>query len=56
MKQNMKIESIPFEIAHCSSFDPNYEPDQLVDSSPGDKSLVDAPVQLISRRGWQTRK
>jgi hypothetical protein len=52
----MKIESIPFEIAHCSSFDPNYEPDQLIDSSLGGQSLVDQHVQLISRRGWQTRK
>ncbi|KAG1096469.1 hypothetical protein G6F42_018360 [Rhizopus arrhizus] len=45
----MTIESIPFGIAHCSSFDQDYKPDSLAEPLQGD-------IQRISHRGWQTQK
>jgi centrosomal protein CEP104 len=51
----MNIESIPFEIAHCSSFEQDYEPDHLIESSPGNNNTQD-PFQNVSHRGWQTKR
>ncbi|KAL9553121.1 hypothetical protein MBANPS3_003429 [Mucor bainieri] len=45
----MTIDSIPFEIAHCSSFDQDYKPESLAEPFHGD-------IQRISHRGWQTQK
>ncbi|KAK4519903.1 Oxysterol-binding protein 4 [Mucor velutinosus] len=45
----MTIDSIPFEIAHCSSFDQDYKPESLAEPFQGD-------IQRISHRGWQTQK
>ncbi|KAG2208360.1 hypothetical protein INT46_003684 [Mucor plumbeus] len=45
----MTIESIPFEIAHCSSFDQDYKPESLAEPFEGG-------IQSISHRGWQTQK
>lgn len=46
----MSLEVIPFEIAHCSSFEEGYEPDHLVES--GNEEL-DPNEQYT---GWQTKK
>ncbi|KAG2232599.1 hypothetical protein INT48_009808 [Thamnidium elegans] len=47
------MESIPFEIAHCSSSEPDYAPEQLIESSPGNNQ---DPFQNVSHRGWQTKR
>lgn len=47
------MESISFEIAHCSSSEQDYEPEHLIDSSPGNG--VD-PFENVSHRGWQTQR
>lgn len=50
----MKAESIPFEIAYCSSFDVNYEPEQLVDLNFENDFIIQTMDK--SHRGWQTKK
>ncbi|CAO3623139.1 unnamed protein product [Mucor fragilis] len=45
----MTVDSILFEIAHCSSFDQDYKPESLAEPFQGD-------IQRISHRGWQTQK
>lgn len=47
------MESIPFEIAHCSSSEQDYEPEQLIESSPGNNK---DPFENVSHRGWQTQR
>ncbi|RCI04153.1 hypothetical protein CU098_000103, partial [Rhizopus stolonifer] len=44
--------SLPYEIVHCSSWDEDYNPEQLVISSPGNQ-LEPLPVKC---KGWQTPK
>jgi centrosomal protein CEP104 len=50
----MSDESIPFEIAHCSSFEQDYEPEHLIESSPGNQQQD--PFQNVNHRGWQTER
>lgn len=38
----MTIVPLPYEIAHCSSWDADHDPEQLVASSPGNRSLGSA--------------
>ena len=64
----MTIVPLPYEIAHCSSWDDDHEPEQLVASSPGnriklpDKIENDVDIEpdtLPSNnkvKGWQTPK
>lgn len=47
------METVPFEIAHCSSFEQDYEPEQLLISGP---SANQDPFQNVNHRGWQTQK
>ncbi|KAG2212314.1 hypothetical protein INT47_001674 [Mucor saturninus] len=47
------MESIPFEIAHCSSSEQDYEPEHLLESNAGNNS---DPFQNVSHRGWQTQR
>ncbi|KAG0170146.1 hypothetical protein DFQ29_009418 [Apophysomyces sp. BC1021] len=59
----MATTSLPYEIAHCSSWDDGYSPEQLVSSSPGnrqnnqmlrsDDEEDDSPSKI---KGWQTPK
>lgn len=49
----MEMETVPFEIAHCSSFEQDYEPEQLLISGP---STNQDPFQNVNHRGWQTQK
>lgn len=49
----LKMETIPFEIAHCSSFEQDYEPEQLLISSPRDNQ---DPFHNVNHRGWQTKR
>lgn len=44
--------TLPYEIVHCSSWDEDYDPEQLVKSSPGNQ-LEPLPIKC---RGWQTPK
>lgn len=44
--------SLPYEVVHCSSWDDEYNPEQLVKSSPGNQ----VEPQQIKCRGWQTPK
>ncbi|KAG2192917.1 hypothetical protein INT46_009323 [Mucor plumbeus] len=44
--------SLPYEVVHCSSWDDEYNPEQLVKSSPGNQ----AEPQQVKCRGWQTPK
>ncbi|KAG2223406.1 hypothetical protein INT45_001712 [Circinella minor] len=64
----MTIVPLPYEIAHCSSWDDEHEPEQLVASSPGnrinvtDKIENDVDVETNTLpsnnkvKGWQTPK
>ncbi|KAI8146629.1 hypothetical protein BJV82DRAFT_599266 [Fennellomyces sp. T-0311] len=60
----MTIGPLPYEIAHCSSWDEDHEPEQLVASSPGnmiknDQDVDIEPDALPSNnkvKGWQTPK
>lgn len=64
----MTIVPLPYEIAHCSAWDDDHGPEQLVASSPGNRNrsdnddesfdLADAD-ELPSNnkvKGWQTPK
>ncbi|KAI8985964.1 hypothetical protein BDB01DRAFT_849801 [Pilobolus umbonatus] len=44
--------SLPYEIVHCSSWDDDYSPDELVKSSPGNQ-IEPLPSKC---KGWQTPK
>jgi hypothetical protein len=44
--------SLPYEIVHCSSWDDDYEPEQLVKTSPGNQ-LEPSDTKY---KGWQTPK
>ncbi|KAI8885345.1 hypothetical protein K501DRAFT_322450 [Backusella circina FSU 941] len=44
--------SLPYEIVHCSSWDDDYEPEQLVKTSPGNQ----LEPSSTKYRGWQTPK
>ncbi|GAN05984.1 centrosomal protein of 104 kDa-like [Mucor ambiguus] len=46
--------SLPYEVVHCSSWDDDYNPEQLVKSSPGNHQQVEP--QQIKCKGWQTPK
>lgn len=50
------MESIPFEIAHCSSFEPDYEPHHLILVSPAADNSQQDPFQNVSHGGWQTKR
>ncbi|KAI8385053.1 uncharacterized protein BYT42DRAFT_564515 [Radiomyces spectabilis] len=62
----MNIVALPYEIAHCSSWDDGYSPEQLVSSSPGNRSssvmsqseLADDDDSYDGKKikGWQTPK
>ncbi|KAI9490222.1 hypothetical protein BDB00DRAFT_562985 [Zychaea mexicana] len=65
----MTVVPLPYEIAHCSSWDDDHEPEQLVASSPGnrikrsdkidDDADIGEPDALPSNnkvKGWQTPK
>ncbi|KAK4513166.1 uncharacterized protein ATC70_012961 [Mucor velutinosus] len=45
--------SLPYEVVHCSSWDDDYNPEQLVKSSPGNQQVE---AQQIKCKGWQTPK
>lgn len=47
--------SLPYEIVHCSSWDDDYDPEQLVKSSPGNQPLSDTSLPTKCK-GWQTPK
>ncbi|KAL7335139.1 hypothetical protein PS15p_200658 [Mucor circinelloides] len=44
--------SLPYEVVHCSSWDDDYNPEQLVKSSPGNQ----VEPQQMKCKGWQTPK
>ncbi|KAL9538036.1 hypothetical protein MBANPS3_011250 [Mucor bainieri] len=46
--------SLPYEVVHCSSWDDDYNPEQLVKSSPGNHQQ--AEQQQMKCKGWQTPK
>ncbi|KAL0137140.1 hypothetical protein V8B55DRAFT_1545819 [Mucor lusitanicus] len=46
--------SLPYEVVHCSSWDDDYNPEQLVKSSPGNHQQVEP--QQMKCKGWQTPK
>ncbi|KAI9244556.1 hypothetical protein BDA99DRAFT_577124 [Phascolomyces articulosus] len=65
----MTVVPLPYEIAHCSSWDDDHEPEQLVASSPGNRNKrsdkidndadISEPDPLPSNnkvKGWQTPK
>ncbi|KAL0076990.1 hypothetical protein J3Q64DRAFT_1703216 [Phycomyces blakesleeanus] len=60
----MTIVPLPYEIAHCSSWDDEYSPQELVSSSPGNRQLNqasrsdDEDDQPANNKikGWQTPK
>lgn len=63
----MTIVPLPFEIAHCSSWDDDHSPEQLVASSPGNRKgsdRLDDTVDIGDTdripsnkvKGWQTPK
>ncbi|KAI8640199.1 hypothetical protein BD408DRAFT_420103 [Parasitella parasitica] len=49
----MKSNALPYEVVHCSSWDDEYSPEQLVNSSPGNQV---EPHQQTKCKGWQTPK
>ncbi|KAI7864753.1 hypothetical protein BDF14DRAFT_1884035 [Spinellus fusiger] len=60
----MTVTPLPYEIAHCSSWDEEYSPQELVSSSPGNRQLNhlgrsdeedEAPTNN-KIKGWQTPK
>ncbi|KAI7907596.1 uncharacterized protein BX663DRAFT_556883 [Cokeromyces recurvatus] len=49
------MESIPFDIVHCSSFESGYEPEQLIlTQEEGQPKLLFQDIG--ERKGWQTKK
>lgn len=48
-----EMETVPYEIAHCSSFEQDYGPEQLLISGP---TTNQDPFQNVNHRGWQTQK
>jgi hypothetical protein len=46
--------ALPFIIIHCSSFEEDYEPEQLIQSSPGNQ--YDDSFGNVKVKGWQTAK
>ncbi|ORZ26051.1 hypothetical protein BCR42DRAFT_401487 [Absidia repens] len=58
----MTISPLAYEVAHCSSWDEDRSPEQLVHSSPGNRSS-DTPhlspeeeLRTVKFKGWQTPK
>ncbi|CAO3581978.1 unnamed protein product [Absidia cylindrospora] len=58
----MTISPLAYEVAHCSSWDEDWSPEQLVHSSPGNQSS-DTPhmspeeeLRTVKFKGWQTPK
>jgi hypothetical protein len=61
-KLTMTILPLSYEVAHCSSWDEDRSPEQLVNSSPGNRSS-DTPIlnpeeelRNVKVKGWQTPK
>jgi hypothetical protein len=61
-KLTMTILPLSYEVAHCSSWDEDRSPEQLVNSSPGNRSsdtpLLNPEEELrnVKVKGWQTPK
>ncbi|CEP16010.1 hypothetical protein [Parasitella parasitica] len=49
----MASNALPYQVVHCSSWDDEYNPEQLVNSSPGNQV---EPHQQTKCKGWQTPK
>ncbi|KAI9304158.1 hypothetical protein BJ944DRAFT_240818 [Cunninghamella echinulata] len=57
----MTITPLAFEVAHCSDWEEDHTPEQLIQSSPGNQlieatSLQDNDLSNVKVKGWQTPK
>ncbi|ORX61854.1 hypothetical protein DM01DRAFT_1331327 [Hesseltinella vesiculosa] len=53
----MTIQPLAFEVAHCSSWDDNHTPDELVNFNPGNQDAFnEQELANVKIKGWQTPK
>ncbi|KAI8073361.1 hypothetical protein BC940DRAFT_291149 [Gongronella butleri] len=52
----MTIQPLAFDIAHCSSWDDDYAPDELVNAHPVPQDMLSEQDFDVKVKGWQTPK